>query len=234
MTRSRHHRSLALAAVAAAATLLPTPAPANDLVVAPAGQVFNKPARSLVELHFRNVVRQAYDVSCGAAALATLLRHYYGLDVDERAVIETILAQTQPEDRDKIAALGFSLLELKRAGERYGFTAAGFRVADVNRLSRLKVPVLTLISIRGYRHFVVLKGVAGGRAYIADPAFGNRSRPLDRFAEEWSGVILVVVSDQHRGRDDFTFEGMPRARTEQVLTLVDRLLLGTSRLGGEF
>jgi predicted double-glycine peptidase len=235
---SRLAAALAAGALAvgtlAAATMAGRPAAATDLVVMPGGQIISKPARTLVDLHFRAIVRQATDVSCGAAALATLLTYYYGIDVDERAVIDTIMSQVAPEDREKIMRLGFSMLELKRAGERFGFVAAGFRIPEVANLTRLKVPVLTLINIRGYRHFVVLKGVADGRVYIADPAFGNRSRPLDRFADEWSGVILVLVSDRHAGRDDFTLEGMPRARAEQVLTLIDRLTLNVGRRAGEF
>jgi predicted double-glycine peptidase len=33
---------------------------------------------------YRNVVRQHTDYSCGAAALATILRHAYHLQTDER------------------------------------------------------------------------------------------------------------------------------------------------------
>ena len=82
----------------------------------------------------------------------------------------------------------FSLLELKRYGETRGYVSRGFKVTDPKKIAQLKIPALTLINTRGYNHFVVIKGVKNGEVFIADPAFGNSSKPLDTFVKDWSGV----------------------------------------------
>ena len=41
------------------------------------------------------------------------------------------------------------------------------------------------ISIHGYKHFVVFRGVEKGRVLLADPAFGNRALSRDRFDKAW-------------------------------------------------
>jgi hypothetical protein len=63
------------------------PATAAELVALPGRTVITAPVKSMMELRFVNVVRQAYDVSCGAAALATLLTYYYDLPVGEQQII---------------------------------------------------------------------------------------------------------------------------------------------------
>lgn len=151
------------------------------------------PIRSFAEMRFDRVVRQGYDLSCGAAALATVLTHYYGIPVGEREIIETVLNAVPADTRAKIGEEGFSMLELKRFAEMAGFAAGGFRLAKSEQLRSLKAPALALINSRGYAHFVVVKGMEGDEVLIADPAFGNRRRPLAHFAKEWNGVILVVV-----------------------------------------
>ena len=43
------------------------------------------------QLQFRNVIRQAYDYSCGSAALTTLLDYFLGRNLEERQVMEGLL-----------------------------------------------------------------------------------------------------------------------------------------------
>lgn len=43
------------------------------------------------QLQFRNVIRQAYDYSCGSAALTTLLDYYLGRNLQERQVMDGLL-----------------------------------------------------------------------------------------------------------------------------------------------
>ena len=39
------------------------------------------------ELKFKNIVHQAYDYSCGSAALVTILKYHLGLEVTETAIV---------------------------------------------------------------------------------------------------------------------------------------------------
>ena len=51
----------------------------------------------LVEQKFRNIVRQAYDYSCGSAALTTVLNFYVGRSLTERQVMEGLLHYGESE-----------------------------------------------------------------------------------------------------------------------------------------
>lgn len=55
--------------------------------VLPNGALYSRPVVSMQEGRYLNVVRQHTDCSCGAAALATILRYAYHLDVDETQAI---------------------------------------------------------------------------------------------------------------------------------------------------
>lgn len=200
----------------------------------PGGQMINAPVTSYFALRFKQVVKQGYDISCGAAALATLMKYYWGVDTDEKKIIEGILARSSEDEKKQINGMGFSMLELKHMGESLGFSAGGFRLDSVDKLAKLKVPALTLITVRGYKHFVVFKGVSQGQVYIADPAFGNRSRSLERFTEEWDGVILVFVSDKYTGNNNFSADGSLSGRPREVVPLIQRYTGQIDHLSGEF
>jgi len=145
---------------------------------------------SLKEARFTNIVPQQYDLSCGSAAMATILYYFYGDDVNEREIIEFMLKRG---DQEKIAKMGFSLLDLKNYAENRDYMAGGFKNVDVEKLKKLKVPSIVLLKTGKYSHFVVLKGIRDDTAYIADPAFGNRSMPFGDFLKQWNGVIFLVV-----------------------------------------
>jgi uncharacterized protein len=154
------------------------------------------PLRSFKELRDANVVKQAFDYSCGAASLATLLS--YGLDdpVGEREIVADMLAAL---DRDQEALRqkeGFSLLDMQRVAQRRGYKAQGFRIAP-EFLAQLQGPVIVFIEPRGYEHFAVLRGVRRDRVYLADPSLGNVRRAYHDFLGMWlredgKGIIFVV------------------------------------------
>lgn len=178
-------------------------------------------SRTFLDMRFERIVRQNYDLSCGAAALATVLTHYYGRDVTEADVIEGILNASTEEQRASIAQEGFSMLELKLFAELEGFVAGGFRMETADQLAALRVPAIGLINSRGYAHFVVIKGVEGDDVLIADPAFGNGRRPLDTFANEWNGVILVVVDPSGQlGDEAFRADDSLRVSAEDLQTVM--------------
>ncbi len=204
---------------------------ADPPVPVPGHTLLNVPVQSLMALRFKNVVRQAHDVSCGAAAMATLLTYYYGQPATEQDLVQQML---QYGDKAKIEKDGFSLLEMKRYAEARGFVAAGYRVDNVQGLTKLRVPAIALITVRGYTHFVVLKGVAQGQVFLADPAFGNRSRPLADFGQEWNRILLVVLSRTQGGQNAFTFDPTLRAPVKDVMLLIDRGVRSLGRGPGEF
>lgn len=157
--------------------------------VLPNGAQYTTRVNSMQELHFANIVRQHTDYSCGAAALATILRYGYHLDVDENVVIDGMMGLA---DIDVVKQRGFSMLDIKHYVEALGMRGRGYRV-DTARLRTLRVPVIVLMDIRGYRHFVVLKQVHDDQVELADPILGNRTMQLDDFMKAWPSHVLFVV-----------------------------------------
>ena len=49
------------------------------------------------------------------------------------------------------------------------------------------------ISIQGFKHFVVFKGVVEGRVVLADPAFGNMTLTKEKFGELWKQRIFFTL-----------------------------------------
>ncbi len=177
-------------------TGLPAPqARAADVMFAgvlPNGGLMTKRVESMREAKFRHLVRQQTDYSCGAASLATILRHAYHLDADEATVIEGMMGVADPE---VVRERGFSLLDIKRYVESIGMRGRGYRV-DEERLRSLRVPGLILMDVKGFRHFVVLKNVNGDMVEVGDPILGNRRLKMDEFMASWpSRAIFVVIGN---------------------------------------
>lgn len=200
--------------------LLPGAALADTISI-PGGAMISVQRKSMVDLRFVSIMRQRFDLSCGAAALGTLFNYFYGENLEEPAIIADIV---KVGDKAKIEKDGFSMLELKQYGERRGYVVRGFQVTKPEALAELKIPYLTLINSRGYNHFVIVKGVKDGIVYIADPAFGNRSMPMAEFTPAWSKVILVYLSQTKKPNNQFALEPSLRAPSNQVVQLLDRYL----------
>ena len=139
---------------------------------------------------YRNIVRQAYDYSCGSAALTTVLQHYLGRNFQERQVMEGLLHYGE---NDRIVERrGFSMLDMKRLVTALGFPAGGFK-AELQDLIELDHPAIVPIHYSGFKHFVVVKTVKDGRVYMADPSKGNITFTLERFKEAWDQNVLFVI-----------------------------------------
>ena len=170
---------------------LPAPTRAIDLRV-PHGGGYSVPVTSLKEARFRTTVRQQYDFSCGSAAVATLLTYQYGIAVDEAEVFRQMYASG---DQARIRAEGFSLLDMRRYLATRGFQADGFQV-PLDRLLEQGLPAIVLVNDRGYRHFVVVRGLRHGRVLVADPARGSRAIPRRDFERLWDNRVLFVVHNR--------------------------------------
>lgn len=134
---------------------------------------------------FQGVVRQSLDKSCGAAALATILRYHHGLSVTEEDIIVHILTDRQKAGRPLDS--GFSFLELLRTAQAFGVQGRGFRLTGHPEqfLHGLASPIIVHISRLEYSHFVVVRGVSSGTVFVADPAIGNFRMTVDRFLHIW-------------------------------------------------
>jgi uncharacterized protein len=143
------------------------------------------------EILFENVVKQEYDYSCGSAALATLLNYYLHEKLSEQQIIQGLMQHGETEKIQERRA--FSLLDMKRFCEVLGYNAAGYK-AEIDDLKALSKPAILPITIFGYKHFVVYRGMYGNHVFFADPYRGNMSFTVKEFLKIWSENIVFVVS----------------------------------------
>jgi predicted double-glycine peptidase len=177
-----------VAAVLASILALALPGPAG---------AEGKAVRSLVDLRDQGLVRQHWDLSCGAAAVATLITYQWNDPVSER---QAAVGMLRTGDAQLVRArLGFSLLDLKRFAATRGLQATGYAGLSLDELIAL-APAIAPLQVRGAGHFVVVRGRRGDRILVGDPAFGNRTLPTDAFLKAWTsriGFVLYRADDPH-------------------------------------
>jgi uncharacterized protein len=150
------------------------------------------------EFIFSRVVKQTYDYSCGSAALTTLLNQSLQQGYTELEVMEGLLRYGEAEN---IAARrAFSLLDMKKFLAAADYKSAGFK-GELQDLIDLKQPAIVPIEYAGFKHFVVVKYVADGRFFIADPAFGNISFQYHQFESIWADNVLFLVYPKSMAKD---------------------------------
>ncbi len=152
---------------------------------------------SFRELREARLVRQGWDISCGSAALSTILTYHFDDPYTEATIALSILRNTDPE---RVRARGgFSLLDLSRFAEAVGYVTRGYGEMTLADLEQQPVPAILPVRFRDYDHFVVFRGRAGDRVLIGDPAFGNLTLTLAQFEEAWSsGIGFFVYADEQQ------------------------------------
>lgn len=162
------------------------------------------------DIPFRTVVRQQHDFSCGSAALATLLTYQYGRPTTEPEAFEAMYAVG---DQAKIRKVGFSLLDMKRFLDARGYQANGYRLT-LDDIAQRGQPVIALIDLGSYRHFVVIKGVTGDQVLVGDPALGLKKFKTSEFKGLWNGVALALYDTPNLkpGAFNLTSEWQPWSR----------------------
>jgi len=147
--------------------------------------------RPYSEFKFENIVHQAYDYSCGSAALVTVINHYLGIPVTEQQAMEGML---EHGEREKIIERrGFSLLDMKRYVASLGACGAGYR-GEMDDLAKLTQPAIVPIDYAGFKHFVVFRGMRDGRVFIADPSAGHIVFSVEQFAKLWDRNTLFLLN----------------------------------------
>lgn len=147
----------------------------------------------LSEIKYHNIIKQAYDYSCGSAALSTLLNYYMGEKYSEESVINGLIKYGDSELIAKNRA--FSLYDMKRYIEAIGYEGNGYS-GNIEDLRGLDKPGILAIDILSYRHFVIFKGIHKGHVFLSDPMQGNISFPEKQFARIWfRNIIFLIGSD---------------------------------------
>jgi uncharacterized protein len=162
-----------------------------QVAIDPAEIRATKTVRTLKEMRDDQIVRQKWDMTCGAAAVSTLLTYDFKDKTPETAVVPWLLRRTDPVKVQ--ARRGFSLLDLKHFVQARGYQAEGFREMSLEELADLKLPAIVPIRSKGVDHFVIVRGVFGDRVALADPAFGNITMKVGKFQDVWKQGIAFIV-----------------------------------------
>lgn len=138
------------------------------------------------------IIRQRAELTCGPAALASLLTFYFEdpAGEDEMAKLSGTYEQ-----------LGTSMLGLRNACRAKGYAAAGYRMslAELAKtLRQTELPVLVHYR-EPLQHFVLVVAMEGDYVLVSDPASGSVTVETQDFVRRWSGAVLVV---QPRGPAD--------------------------------
>ncbi|MDZ4262641.1 MAG: cysteine peptidase family C39 domain-containing protein, partial [Pseudomonadota bacterium] len=148
--------------------------------------------KSWKQLRDAGVVKQDLDYSCGAASVATIMNGFYGFDVTEEALLETMA---------KDGAASFS--DMAEVVRPYGLKGAGVAL-NFEQLRKLKTPAIAYLRYRDDDHFSVIRGIgADGSVQLADPSWGNRRFTQQQFLDMWEtregealkGKILLLLPD---------------------------------------
>ena len=108
---------------------------------------FSRQVVTWSELKYQNVVMQKRDYSCGAASLATILRYYWGKDIQEIDVLEALERSLKPQALKDRVENGLTMADLKVVSDRMGFDAAVGKLSGVEKLAESKIPVIVTIQV---------------------------------------------------------------------------------------
>jgi predicted double-glycine peptidase len=155
--------------------------------------IVSKYPASWMELKTKNVVMQQRDWSCGAAALATLTRYYWGDNTSEDFFlkeVDKVLKGPEIEDRLKN---GLTMTDLRKAAVGAGYDST-IGTLSFDKLVQSKVPLIVGIEINKFKHFVVYRGFDGYYVYLADSIRGKVRVPAPEFVSQWQKNAVLVVA----------------------------------------
>lgn len=99
------------------------------------------------------------------------------------------------------------MLDMKRFLESVGYQADGFRMSLTGLRTRVRLPVIVLLTMDGFRHFVVIKGISEDEVFVGDPARGLKVYSRADFEDHWNGAAFVIRNQVKQGRSTFLSDG---------------------------
>jgi predicted double-glycine peptidase len=140
-----------------------------------------------------HIVMQRRDYSCGAAALATMVRYYLGDPVDEDFFLNRLDAILTPQEVADRIQNGLALADLRRVADKTGYEAVVTRLS-FDKLAEAKVPLLVGIDEDDFKHFVVYRGTNYRWVYLADPIRGHIRVTPGHFVCIWQKNLALAVA----------------------------------------
>lgn len=127
------------------------------------------------------IIRQYSEEDCGAACLATIIKHY-----------QKTLTLNRIREAVGTGQLGTTLLGLRQGAESLGFNARAVKASNevFHCLERVTLPAI--IHWKG-EHWVVLYGQKGKKYIIADPAVDIRYLSRQELVDSWEGRVMLLL-----------------------------------------
>lgn len=156
---------------------------------------------SMQEIRSKGVVRQNYEESCGASALATLINLWDFTQFSELDMIQYLSTNEEEANTNMV-----SFLDLEQVLHQLQYQVKSYRI---NRDSFLKITFPLLVKIEDdprFPHFVVVVNHEGDYLSIFDPSFGVYTSTKQEFFSIWDkdhkgGYALAIApkTDHFKG-----------------------------------
>ena len=124
-------------------------------------------------------IRQVGLQDCGVCCLYNITK-YYGGHIDYNKLRE--LTNTTKD--------GTSIYNLIMASKKIGFESKAYK-CGINDLYKLSFPLIALIKIKDYNHFVILNDIIDDKVIIFDPIRGKINYAIDDFLSEWQKIVIT-------------------------------------------
>ncbi len=122
---------------------------------------------------------------CGAACLATILRHLglYITPIDLARELEFTRAGTSSKEIGEMAA-------------RFGLHSKLIQL-DISAFHRITSPCIAYVTseLQDWNHMVVIFRVAGKHIWIGDPGKGKRKMSMEAFSANYLGLLMIFQPD---------------------------------------
>lgn len=171
---------------------------------------FQVHVKSWTAFRDQNVVKQQRDYSCGAAAVATLCRYYWGDNVTEAQVLRIVEGSLTREELQERVQNGLAISDLRVAAVKMGYLSTIGKLT-IAKLHEAKVPLVVALRLEESNHFVVVRGIRYGWVYLADPIRGNVRMPLWEFEQRWIENAVLVIAKRGQTKSDVSRLGITHA-----------------------
>lgn len=146
---------------------------------------------SLAEIRNAQLIRQNFEESCGAAALATLINL-----IDKQNMTETDIIKKMGNTTDMV-----NFLDLTQVAKNLGYESEAYQLKrDI--FEKITVPILVKIEDDPkYPHFIVVLNHHGDFVTIFDPSFGRYISSKQEFYRLWDneqkGGFAIIIRPRY-------------------------------------
>lgn len=170
---------------------------------------------SVEALHFTSCYKQGFDTSCGIACVATFLKYFYNISLDEKKLIEQFFKKLYKKKDYTI-----SFFDITMILEDYGFKIKGVKIKSIELQKYSKYAPIILHFNKPEKHFTIFSGFYGQYFFLVDPSIGIHFMNSYDFNSKFSGYALFVY-----GRGEIKNYGLIYKINNELKNKINHLLL---------